>query len=192
MYGDWIMATSPAASPASIHRLVWIALMAALTGVGAVIAIPVAPFSPVPITLQTMFVLLAGLILGPKGGLAAMLLYMAAGCLGLPVFAGGKSGLAAFIGPTGGFLIGFAPAALLCGWAKSVPAKPRWVLFLYCAAATAVTLGLGALQLAFVLNISMGKAVAAGVVPFLPGAAVKCAGAVFIYGFLSARRLLPL
>ena len=56
----------------SIHRLVWIALMAALTAVGAMISIPVLPFSPVPISLQTMFVLLAGLILGPKGGALAM------------------------------------------------------------------------------------------------------------------------
>lgn len=173
------------------HRLVWTALLAALTGAGAMIAIPVVPFSPVPVTLQTMFVLLAGLILGPRGGAMAMLLYMAAGCLGLPVFAGGKSGIAAFIGPTGGFLIGFLPTAMFCGLAKSDPVRPYWVLLLFCAVATAMTLGLGMFQLSLVLKISLGKAFAAGVFPFLPGAALKCFAAAFIYRFLAARRLLP-
>jgi len=175
----------------SIHRLVWIAIMAALTAVGAMISIPVVPFSPVPISLQTMFVLLAGLILGPRYGALAMLLYLAAGTLGLPVFAGGKSGLAAFLGPTGGFLIGFLPSAVICGLGKSMPVKPYWILFIYCAIATAVTLAIGAAQLAFLLKISMGKALAVGVVPFLPGAVFKCLGAAFIYRFLAVRRLIP-
>ncbi len=184
--------STPGAPLASIHRLVWIALMAALTGVGAVIAIPVTPFGPVPITLQSMFVLLAGLFLGPRGGVLAVTLYMAAGCLGLPVFAGGKAGLAAFIGPTGGFLIGFLPAAMVCGLAKSDPVKPFWVLLLYCTLATAVILALGALQLASVLQISLSKALAAGVAPFIPGGMAKCFAAAFIYRFLAGRRLLPL
>ncbi|MCC8193282.1 MAG: biotin transporter BioY [Deltaproteobacteria bacterium] len=175
----------------SIHAIVWIALMAALTAAGAVVAIPVVPFSPVPITLQSMFVLLSGLILGPKGGAFAMLLYLAAGCLGLPVFTGGKAGLAAFLGPTGGFLIGFVPTAILCGFAKSTPVKPLWALLLYCLAAQAVTLGIGTAQLAFLLQISVGKALAVGVIPFLPGAVLKCIGAAFIYRFLAVRRLLP-
>ena len=173
------------------HRLVWTALLAALTGVGALIAIP-APFSPVPITLQTMFVLLAGLILGPRGGALAMLLYMAAGALGLPVFAGGKSGIAAFIGPTGGFLIGFLPSAMFCGLARSGEEKPFWVLLLFCAVATAITLGMGTLHLSLALKISISKALAVGVLPFLPGAAIKCFAAAFIYRFLATRKLLPL
>ncbi len=175
----------------SIHRLVWIALMAALTGVGAIVAIPVVPFSPVPVTLQTMFVLLAGLILGPRGGACAMLLYMAAGCLGLPVFAGGKSGLATFLGPTGGFLVGFLPSAVICGFAKSSPVKPYWVLLLFCAVATLVTLGLGAVHMASVMKTSVLTATSVAVLPFLPGAAVKCLGAAFIYRFLAVRRLIP-
>lgn len=180
-----------AAPLASIHRVVWTALLAALTAVGGIIAIPLGPVSPVPVTLQTMFVLLAGFILGPRGGALAMLLYMAAGILGLPVFAGGKAGLAVFLGPTGGFLLGFIPSAVFCGFAKSDPPKPFAALFLFAACATAITLCLGTLQLAVVLKISVYKALALGTFPFLPGAAVKCAGAVFIYRFLAARRLLP-
>lgn len=185
----------------SIHRLVWIALMAALMAVGAMISIPMGPISPVPVSLQTLFVLLAGLILGPRGGAFAMMLYLAAGCLGLPVFAGGKSGLAAFLGPTGGFLLGFVPSAVVCGFARNNPTqgnpgqnnpvRPMPVLLAFCALATAVTLALGTLRLASVLQISMAKAVAVGVVPFLPGAAVKCLAAAFIYRFLAARRLIP-
>lgn len=175
----------------SIHRVVWIALMAALTAVGAMISIPVVPFSPVPVSLQTMFVLLAGLVLGPRGGVCAILLYLAAGCLGLPVFAGGKAGLAAFLGPTGGFLIGFIPSALVSGFAKSTPVRPYPVILFFCAVATAITLACGTAQLAYLLQISAGKALAIGVVPFLPGAAVKCLGAAFIYRFLAVRRLIP-
>lgn len=181
----------PHASLTSIHTLVWIALMAALTAVGAMISIPVVPFSPVPISMQTLFVFLAGLILGPRGGALAILLYLAAGCLGLPVFTGGKSGLAAFLGPTGGFLIGFIPAAVICGLGKAAPVKPYKILLLCCLAATAVTFGIGAAQLSMVLHISIGKAVAVGVIPFLPGAALTCFGAVFIYRFLALRRLIP-
>ena len=174
----------------SIHRLVWIALMAALTAVGAVISIPL-PVSPVPVTLQTMFVLLSGLILGPRAGAFAMILYLGAGCLGLPVFTGGKSGLAAFLGPTGGFLLGFVPAAMFCGFAKSDPVKPFAAILAYCGLATCITLLLGTLQLSAVLQVSVTKAVAVGAVPFLPGGIAKCFAAAFIYRFLAARRLIP-
>ena len=174
----------------SIHRLVWIALMAALMAVGAVISIPL-PFSPVPVSLQTLFVLLAGLILGPRDGAIAMLVYLAAGCLGLPVFTGGKSGLAALLGPTGGFLVGFIPSAVICGFAKKTGATSFVVLLAYCALGTTVTLALGTAHLATLLKISLGKAVALGVVPFLPGAALKCLGAAAIYRFLAVRKLLP-
>lgn len=183
--------THQAASLVSIHRIVWIALMAALTAVGGMVAIPVGPLSPVPITLQTLFVLLAGLILGPRGGAAAMALYAAAGAMGLPVFAGGKAGLAVFLGPTGGFLLGFLPAAAFCGFAKKERPLPFAVIFACCAFATLITLVLGTIQLAFVLQVSLIKAAAVGAVPFLPGAVVKCLGAAFIYRFLAVRRLIP-
>ena len=175
----------------SIHRLVWIALMAALTAAGALVSIPVAFISPVPISLQTMFVLLSGLILGPRGGALAVLLYIAAGCLGLPVFAGGKSGLASFLGPTGGFLAGFLPAAVCCGFAKRVPVRPYPALVLYCAVATAITLVIGTAHMAITLNISVHTALAGGVFLFLPGEILKCFGAAFIYRFLAVRRLVP-
>ncbi len=176
----------------AIHRLVWTALLAALIAVGAIIAIPVGPLSPVPVTLQTLFVLLSGLILGPRGGAVVILLYWAAGALGLPVFAGGKAGLAVFIGPSGGFLTGFLPSAFIAGLAGGLPLKPAKKVLLYCMAASALTLAMGALQMMLVLDISLAKAMAAGVTPFLPGGILKCLAASAVYRFLASHRLLPL
>lgn len=73
------------------------------------------PFSPVPITGQTLTVLLLAALLGKKRGLAAILLYLGEGALGMPVFAGGQGGLGVLIGPTGGYLLGFAAATFLVG-----------------------------------------------------------------------------
>lgn len=73
------------------------------------------PFSPVPITGQTLIILLIGALLGKNRGTAAVGLYLAQGAAGLPVFAGGKSGLITLFGPTGGYLIGFAAAAYVVG-----------------------------------------------------------------------------
>ena len=77
------------------------------------VAIPL-PFTPVPITLQPLVVVLAGLMLGPVAGAASMLLYLAAGAAGLPVFAPiGAPGIARFLGPTGGYLIAYPAAAFV-------------------------------------------------------------------------------
>ena len=73
------------------------------------------PFSPVPITGQTLAVLLAGLILGKNLGAASVAAYLAQGAAGLPFFAGGKSGLATLFGPTGGYLFGFLAAVYIVG-----------------------------------------------------------------------------
>lgn len=91
-----------------------IAAFAALIAVCAILpAIRVA--GPVPITLQTFAVLLSGAVLGARRGALAVLLYLAVGAAGLPVFSGGAAGLGVFAGPTAGYLIGFPIAAFLCG-----------------------------------------------------------------------------
>ena len=97
-----------------LKMMVYASLFAALTVVGAYIAIPF-PLSPVPIVLQNLFVLLAGLLLGKKWGAASMAIYLLAGAVGLPVFAGGTGGIGHFAGPTGGYLIGFVLAAFVAG-----------------------------------------------------------------------------
>jgi biotin transport system substrate-specific component len=91
-----------------LRMMVYASLFAALTAVGAFLAIPI---GPVPIVLQNMFVYLAG----GRWGLASVGVYLLAGACGLPVFAGGLGGISRFIGPTGGYLIGYLPAVFLIG-----------------------------------------------------------------------------
>ncbi|HRS64626.1 MAG TPA: biotin transporter BioY, partial [Spirochaetia bacterium] len=91
-----------------------IALWAALIATGTFIVIPV-PGSPVPIVLQNMLAVMAGMILGPIAGGASVLLFLVAGALGLPVFSGARGGLAILAGPTGGYLFGYLGGAILAG-----------------------------------------------------------------------------
>jgi biotin transport system substrate-specific component len=104
--------------PAGIGSLVYDVLLvlagSALIALAAQVAVPL-PFSPVPVTGQTFAVLLVGAALGATRGAAAVLAYLAEGALGLPVFAGGLAGPAPLLGPTGGYLFGFLPAAWICG-----------------------------------------------------------------------------
>ncbi len=89
-------------------------LFAALTGIGAVIRIPL---SPVPVTMQVLFVLLAGMVLGPFWGAASQLMYLAMGLCGAPFFAAPPyAGPAVLFGATGGYLWGFVLAAFVSGW----------------------------------------------------------------------------
>lgn len=106
--------TTSTSAPA--RDLALISTFAALIGVLAVMpAIPVGPLG-VPITLQTLGVYLTALILGGRRATAAVGLYILAGLLGLPIFAGGKAGLAIFASPSVGYLLGFLPAAALTGF----------------------------------------------------------------------------
>lgn len=97
-----------------LKGMVFAALFAALTGAVAWFKLPL-PFTPVPITLQTMLVLMSGAMLGPAYGSLAMIIYLVLGAIGLPVFAGGSSGLGVLVGPTGGYLFSYPFAAFLTG-----------------------------------------------------------------------------
>lgn len=170
----------------SLHRLVWAALMAALTAVGAYVSIPL---GPVPISLQTMFVLMAGYTLGPAYGAAAIGLYLVAGIVGLPVFAGGKSGFAALFGPTGGYLIGFIVCAAVAGFAGRKASWLRLALFGLLGFAALYALGLARLKT--ILDADWSKTITVGLLPFLPGAAIKLGLAVAAQKFLQRTGLLP-
>ena len=172
----------------AIHRLVWTALLAALIAAGAFIAIPL-PISPVSVTLQTLFIVLAGLILGPKYGLFAVLLYIVAGAFGLPIFSGGKGGVGVLLGPTGGYFVGFIVCVIISGKARNLPFFPATLL---CFAALMILLSLGSLRLAQVLNVPLSQAFVLGLVPFVPGGIIKTLCALAIFKFLRANRLLPL
>lgn len=166
-----------------LQMTVYSSLMAALIAVGAFIAVPV---GPVPIVLQNMFVMLAGLLLGSRWGVASVGLYLLAGICGLPVFSGGGAGLGHFFGPTGGYLIGYLPAVFLIGLTSD---KTTSMLFrggaLIAGAALVYLFGVSWLKIA--TGMSASKAMALGMFPFLIGDAIKIVSALFI-----AKALLPM
>jgi biotin transport system substrate-specific component len=152
-------------------------VFALLTFVGANIEIPL---RPVPITLQTLFVVLTGACVGRGFGLMGQSLYVGAGVVGLPVFAGSTAGLAIVTGPTGGYLIGFLLAPLLVG-ALIRRSERAWWQFAVFYLGSHVVLGLGVLHLALFYTGSFGEALALGYLPFIVGDLLKNAAAVSIY-----------
>jgi biotin transport system substrate-specific component len=135
------------------------------------------PFYPVPMTMQSLVVLLLGMAFGWRLGAATVLLYLVEGTVGLPVFAGTPEkgiGIAYMMGPTGGYLIGFVAAAALTGWL----AERGWDRSLW-RSAVALSLGHAVLFLTglawLAVYIGWPRAVAFGLMPFLAGTVVKTA-----------------
>jgi biotin transport system substrate-specific component len=151
----------------STRDLVLAALFAALTSIGALLALPF--FGPIPFTLQVLFVLLAGLVLGPRLAAMSMLAYVALGLVA-PVYAGGASGLGTLVGPAGGYIWGFVLGAALVGYLAERLARPRLLSLTAVAAAGLVPIyGLGAAWLAFSLHaFSFQVVLWGGVLQFLP------------------------
>ncbi len=160
----------PAAGPLRLAALALLGTL--LLTVSAKVQVP---FYPVPVTLQTVVVFLLGIAYGPRLALATVLLYLAEGAVGLPVFAGTPEkgiGLAYMAGPTGGYLAGFAAAAVIAGLAAERSRGPL-ATALGIAAATAAIYLLGAGWLA--IFVGPERALALGVAPFLLGDLVKLA-----------------
>ncbi len=178
--------------------IVLIALFTALIiTLGLVPPIPM-PLVPVPVTLQTFGVMLAGLILGPKRAGLVLLLYVMIALLGLPVLPGGRAGLAVLTGPTAGFLLGMIPGAVVTGWLalvlnresnlkadsikadssshRALQSNPKWEIMRYTLAAIVggivLVYAIGIPWLALVTKMGLTKACWAMVV-FLPGDVLK-------------------
>lgn len=172
-----------------LHRLVWTSLVAATIAAGAYIHVPI---GPVPVSMQTFFVTLAGFILGPRRAIMAVGLYLLAGAIGLPVFAGGKSGLAHLFGPTGGFLFGFVVSASVTGLARMGEETVPWVKgVVFGLLGMAVLFVMGAAWLKFSLGLTWGKTWAVGVAPFLVWGVIKTCAALTCARYLSRLSLLP-
>ncbi|MBM3319541.1 MAG: biotin transporter BioY [Candidatus Eisenbacteria bacterium] len=158
---------------ALLHRAALAIGASLLVAASAQIAFRV-PFSPVPVTAQTLAVLLVGALLGSRLGTAAILLYLMEGAAGLPFFAQGAGGVAFLAGPTGGYLFAFVPAAFLVG-ALAERGWDRRPL----AAAAAMALGSAVILLggaSFLARlIGPERAIDAGILPFLPGDLLKTA-----------------
>ncbi len=147
------------------HRVAAIMIFAAVTALTARITIYL-PFTPVPITLQTLAVVLSGLVLGAWGGTLAQLTYLGLIAVGLPFDANGL-GPASFFGPTAGYLLGFVPAAFVTGrLAECFSYQNRWRYFVAAVAGVLVLYLAGASWLAMMLG-NWQKAWLAGVAPFI-------------------------
>lgn len=170
-----------------IEKLRWMvlaSLMAALTAVGAYIHIPI---GPVPIVLSTLFVILSGLLLGSRWGLASMGLYLLVGAIGIPVFAGGKGGLAHFLGPTGGYLFGYILASWTTGFISERSPGLLLIDILAVVVGSLAIYSLGVPWLKVITQMSWTKTLIAGAVPFLIGDVIKATVAVVL-----ARSLRPI
>jgi biotin transport system substrate-specific component len=159
---------------------------AAAVAAASQIAIPL-PFTPVPITLQPMLVIMAGMLLGPVAGAASMALYLAAGAAGLPVFTPiGAPGIARFFGPTGGYLIAYPAAAYIAGLlafrAKSLTG--RWLA----GVAGIAIIYLGGIAQLGIMNGSLVRAAQLGVTPFAALDIIKAFVAAAITGTRVTRR----
>lgn len=166
-------------------------LFAALIIISSQVSIPI---GPVPHTLQVFFVMLAGITLGGRWGFASVLVWVALGAFGLPVFAQGKAGAAHLLGPTGGFLLGFALCALLVGWLSERVSLSygKIVLVMLAGLAVVYAVGLAGFMASFAFFLkkpmTVDKAMALAVLPFLPFDIVKTA--IAAYAGVKIRRAL--
>ncbi len=165
-----------------------VAVFVGLTFLGAYLRVRL-PFTPVPITMQTFFVLLSGAVLGRRLGAISQAGYIILGSLGLPIFAGATGGILYLLGPTGGYLIGFIAASYIVGRMISMKKELTfgWTILAMLTGMTVVYL-LGAGWLSFVIKSNFSQTFVLGVLPFIPGAVLKLlAGAFVFYTFLQPR-----
>jgi biotin transport system substrate-specific component len=151
-----------------------IALIAAGAGLTAIAAQVAIPLWPVPVTGQTLAVLLVGSTLGALRGTLSLVLYAVLGIVGVPVFSDATHGLSIVMGPTGGYIIGFIFAAALTGWLAQRAWDHRILgAILSFLAGTVVTFMIGLPWLAVSLHLNLEQTLQFGLYPFIVGGAVK-------------------
>lgn len=166
--------------PLSFLKALGVGIFVLLTALGAFIRVPLF-FTPVPLTLQTFFVLLSGAVLGKKYGFATQLLYLSLGIMGIPLFSGANFGLAAILGPTGGYLTSFVVVAFVLGFVlQSSKVNYLQLIFIFVSASMFI-LTCGCLWLAIFLGYSFKSAFVLGFAPFVVGDIIKSILAATIY-----------
>jgi biotin transport system substrate-specific component len=175
----------------SAKEMALVAMFTGLTAVGAFISIPL---GEVPITLQTLFVILSGLILGPKLGALSQIIYIILGLVGIPIFAGFTGGFQTVMKPSFGFIIGFVFAAYIVGKVahslENISSKNIWIAAFI---GTVIPYLFGLPYMYYILNTVMAKGftfdaiMKMGCLLFLPGDFVK-----FIVASLVAIKTLPI
>ena len=164
------------------RNVVLVGLGVLFTALLAQVAVPV-PGSPVPITGQTLAVVLTAAALGPVRGVAVQALYIACALLGLPFYSDASGGVDAVLGATGGYVVGFLPAAYLIGLAarRGADRNPLKAVPLFIAG-QAVIFAVGVPWLAVSTGMSASQALDAGFYPFILGGIVKAAVAALVLG----------
>ena len=163
-------------SKLTIQDLTYSALFAALISSVAYLAIPI-PFSPVPITLQSLVVMLAGATLTTKQAGLSMLIFLLVGISGAPVFSSGRAGIGVFAGPSGGYLIAYPLGAIIINLLAKKDSYYQTALAMILGGLVIIHL-LGVLWMGFVTEMGLAEAFISGSLPFIPGDLIKVVAAV--------------
>lgn len=155
-----------------------IGLMAAVTCIMGPLSLSI-PVSPVPISLTNLAVYFSIYVLGMKRGTASYIIYLLIGLIGIPVFSSFTSGPAKLLGPTGGYLIGFIFMAIICGFFID-KWNNRLINFVGMVLGTLVCYAFGTAWLAYQASMGFNAALAAGVIPFIPGDLTKIVIALIV------------
>lgn len=163
-----------------ITRIIGVAVFVILTALGAFVRIPLA-FTPVPITLQTLFVLLSGAFLGAGGGALTQIIYLTLGVAGLPIFTISGSGLLYLAGPTSGYLVGFILASFFIGrclkYSRNTFLSNLGLFF----TADLLILACGLIWLKVISGYNFSRLLFIAVLPFIPGDLGKACLAALLY-----------
>jgi biotin transport system substrate-specific component len=154
-------------------------VFASLITAGAFMTVPL-PGNIVPLVLQNMLAIMSGLVLGPLLGFESVVIFLIIGALGVPVFSGGKSGIAHLLGPTGGFLFGYAAASFLAGVLVRKGTRSPIMYFIGSFAAFIVVDIAGVAWLASFPKFGIEKAIIMGLLPFILGDSIKAFVAALI------------
>ncbi len=164
-----------------VGKVMGVLAFSLMTALGAFVYLPL-PFTPVPLTLQTFSVLLAGAFLGKGGGALSQGTYILMAGLGLPIWAGGGSGFCRLWGPTGGYLLAFPVAAWVVGLMVEGEDRPDWPKVLAAMASGCFMIYfLGLFQLSLWNHWGWKRALMLGLLPFCPGDLVKLIAASLVY-----------
>jgi biotin transport system substrate-specific component len=159
--------------------MIYAALFAVLISILGYLIIPL-PFSPVPLTGQTLAVMLAGSVLSPLQAGLSLITFIFMGIIGLPVFSGGASGIGVIVGSNGGYLIGFLVGAIIISLIKNKSNSIPLLIVANILGGIIIVYISGVLWLSFITKMGIYKAFTLGALPFIPGDIIKAIIATFI------------
>lgn len=152
-----------------VKTMVICAIFAAILCVFSALTIPI---GPVPISMGILGVMLTAIILGPKKGTIAVIVYILLGAVGLPIFSGFKGGFQVLLGPTGGYIWSYIIVALFIGFLTIRQQKNKWLtmlkIFIVCLIGIVICYAAGTVQFMFVQKADLAKALTLCVIPFIP------------------------